>query len=405
MRYYYTAFSASLLLAIAMPAVADPVTDWMEFAAAVEDAARTPDAPFDVTAYGGGTRTALAIFEAADAVDRKYRSWLNVPVAAAGASASAAVAAAAHDVLWTSYPSQRATIDERYALAIAGLAIGRSRDDGIAAGKLAAAAALQAGGLNPSAKLTPYWPSTAPGVWVATTPTVLDPHYAAMKPWFLTSAAQFRPGPPVALGSPLWLKDVDEVRRMGGKSSTERSTSDTILARFWAPYDTAPALHAVAAQPGRTLVQNARFYAAEAMVGDDISIALVEAKLHYGFWRPITAIRIGGGNPQIKPDPMWEPLLKTPMHPEYPCGHCVVAAATAAVIDAEGPVPAGGLPFSNSKMPGFVVTVPTTADYVRQVSFSRICAGVHYRSTAEVSEVMARKIAAYALARFAPPLN
>ena len=49
-------------------------------------------------------------------------------------------------------------------------------------------------------------------------------------------------------------------------------------------------------------------------------------------------------------------------------------------------------------------TVATPADYVRQVSFSRICGGVHFRSTAEASEAMARRIAANALAKFALPL-
>ena len=55
-------------------------------------------------------------------------------------------------------------------------------------------------------------------------------------------------------------------------------------------------------------------------------------------------------------------------------------------------------------MPGVTVTVPTPADYVRQDSYSRICGGVHYRSTAEASEVMGRRIAQNTLAHFAPPL-
>lgn len=137
------------------------------------------------------------------------------------------------------------------------------------------------------------------------------------------------------------------------------------------------------------------------MASDDAGLGLGEAKLHYGFWRPVQAIRAGTGG--VAADPTWEPLLKTPLHPEYPCGHCVDAAITAAVIDAEG-APKSGLPFSNGKMPGVVVTVATTAEYVRQVSFSRICAGVHYRSSAEASEAMARKIAANAMAKFAAPL-
>ena len=243
-------------------------------------------------------------------------------------------------------------------------------------------------------------PPAAPGQGRATAPTVLDPHYAAMRPWLMSSASAFRPAPPVALDSDTWRKDVDEVRRMGGRTSAERSPAETVRARFWAPYDTAPALRAVAAQPGRSLVRNARFYAMSALALDDAALAMIEAKLHYGFWRPVQAIRAGSGGPA---DPLWEPLLKTPLHPEYPCGHCVIAAALATVIEAEG-APKTGLPFSNTAMPGVVVTVATPADYVAQVSFSRICGGVHFRSTAVASEAMARKIAANTLARFAVPL-
>ncbi len=224
-----------------------------------------------------------------------------------------------------------------------------------------------------------------------------------MKPWLMASATEFRPGPPVALDSPRWLKDLDETRRMGAKNSRERSAADTVLARFWAQAEPTAAIRAVASQPGRSLVRNARFYAMMALAGDDMGVALTSAKLHYGFWRPIAAIRAGGGNPAVTADPTWEPLLKTPLHPEYPCGHCAFAATVATVITAEG-APKSGLPFTNSKMPGVVVTIATPAEYVRQDSYSRIAGGVHFRSTAEVSEAMGHAIAANTLAKFAPPL-
>ena len=314
------------------------------------------------------------MFEAANSVDRRYVSFLHVAPATRGASGPVAVATAAHDVLLAALPAQKAMIEERFTLALAEERDGPGKDAGLAAGHAAAAAALQAGGLDPAASLAPFWPAGKAGQWLATTATVLDPHYAAMKPWFMATATAFRPGPPVALDSPRWLKDVDEVRRIGGKASPERSAADTVLAKFWVAADPTPALRAVAAQLGRSLVKNARFYAMYSFATDDMGIAVVEAKLHYAFWRPITAIRAGGGNPAIVADPLWEPLLKTPLHPEYPCGHCINAAVTAAIIDADG-APKSGLPFTSTKMPGVTVTVPTTADYVRQDSFSRIAGG------------------------------
>ena len=64
--------------------------------------------------------------------------------------------------------------------------------------------------------------------------------------------------------------------------------------------------------------------------------AVYEAKYHYQFWRPITAIRNGdiSGNPDTAPAPTWEPIDATPMHPEYPCAHCIVSTSVATVIEA-----------------------------------------------------------------------
>jgi len=70
---------------------------------------------------------------------------------------------------------------------------------------------------------------------------------------------------------------------------------------------------------------------------NDAEIAVLEAKYHYNFWRPITAIRNGdrNGNPATERDADWTPLIATPLHPEYPCAHCVIASTIAAVIRAE----------------------------------------------------------------------
>jgi len=390
--------------ATARPAHADQVTDWISIYDAINDTGGADEA-FNPAVEQASSKLALAMFEAANAVDHRYESWLKVPPVAT-ASGDAAVATAAHDVLVSTFPAQRAGFDDAYLLAMARIADGAARDAGIAAGHSAATAALAAGGVDPArANPVPYWPKQVAGVWQSTLPSYVTTDELSLKPWFMTAPSQFRPGPPPALGSARWLKDLEEVRRIGAKASTERSAEDTLRARFWAPYSTAPAIAAVANQPGRSLVRNARLYALVSMVMDDAALANADAKLHYNFWRPISAIRVGGGNPAFKADPRWEPLLRTPLHPEYTCGHCVAAASLAAVLKAEGAPPAGGYPFTNSRMPGLVVTVATPEEYVRQVSWSRVCAGVHYRFTAEVTEKMAAAVAANGLARFAPAIN
>ena len=55
-------------------------------------------------------------------------------------------------------------------------------------------------------------------------------------------------------------------------------------------------------------------------------------------------------------------------------------------------------------MPGIRITVPDMATYAREVSYSRILAGVHFRMTNEISDDLGRRLAEHAMARFAPPI-
>ena len=127
---------------------------------------------------------------------------------------------------------------------------------------------------------------------------------------------------------------------LGGKKSTVRTAEQTDIARFWTvvgPASWDPVLRAVAAAPGRTLLQNARLFALAEMAAADAYIAVFDAKYTYNLWRPITAIRNGdtyggGAMPRVSD---WEPLVDTPLHPEYPCAHCITSAAIAAVLEAE----------------------------------------------------------------------
>ena len=131
--------------------------------------------------------------------------------------------------------------------------------------------------------------------------------------------------------------------------------------------------------PGRTAVQNARLFALMAMADADSGLAVADAKLHYGFWRPITAIRNAAddGNPDTALDVAWEPLITTPNHPEYPCGHCIHAAAEAAVLTAEfGDRPPGGVRVTSERSGGAVQVVPSLAAGSRRSrtrAFGAVC--------------------------------
>ena len=55
-----------------------------------------------------------------------------------------------------------------------------------------------------------------PGFWISNTtpPTVAGGQLPGVTPWFLTSASQFRPGPPPAFGSAAFLAALGEIRHI-----------------------------------------------------------------------------------------------------------------------------------------------------------------------------------------------
>ncbi|MET1082422.1 MAG: vanadium-dependent haloperoxidase, partial [Burkholderiales bacterium] len=139
---------------------------------------------------------------------------------------------------------------------------------------------------------------------------------------------------------------------------------------------------------------NARLLALAAMAMDDALIAVFDAKYFYNFWRPVTAIRNTEGD---LGDPAWMPFIDTPMHPEYPCAHCIVSASLGAVLESEiGSGPSPKLSSSSSTAGGAVRTWNSVPDFWQEVAVARIYDGVHYRYSTEVGTAMGKKVGALA---------
>jgi len=406
MRKFLMTAVAAAILAAAQPAAADTVSDWWEFANKVAGPQGTRGGPDGERSV---SRVALAMFEAVNAIDRRYQSYLDTPAGDPAASQDAAAATAAYRVLLHHFPAKKIELEESYAIAMAAIPDASAREAGRLIGERAAAAAIPAGAVDPAAPQTPYRPRTTPGQWVATGLPSIEPYWAAVPPWARGNTAEaLRPPPPVALTSERWARDYEEVRRLGGKTSTERTALQTLSARYRQAGDLTPTLRLVADSPGRRPVQNARMFALYQMAGDDAAYAMAAAKAHYDFWRPITAIRNGAedGNPATQPDPAWTPLLGTPNFAEYPCGHCTYAAAIGEVMKAEtGPRPAQGVRVTTFAVPNAIVQVlPSWDQWVREVSDSRMYGGVHYRFSNEAGEEIGRAAARNVLATLMRPL-
>jgi hypothetical protein len=216
----------------------------------------------------------------------------------------------------------------------------------------------------------------------------------------MKSALQFRPGPPPALTSALWARDYNEIKIIGSATSAVRTPEQTEIASFWAT--SLPDIHirvvrSVAAAPAREVTRNARLYAAVAAAMNEAEIAVLEAKYHYQFWRPITAIRNGDqdNNPKTERDPDWTPLIATPLNPEYPCGNCIVATLVAALIRADfGNEPLPTLSTTSNTLPGVTRHWTRTEDITQEMSNARVYDGLHFRNSTEVGNRMGEQIAA-----------
>ena len=398
---------AAAMLAASSPAAADTVTDWWEVGNRYYLAAQGAPGPRLPDAERGLSRTALAMFEAVNAIDRRYQSYLGLPAADPNASQDAAAASAAFNVLLKHYPANKSPLEESYAMVMAQIPDGPTKESGRQIGERAAAAAVAANGIDPSVPQPPYRPRTRPGEWIHTSIPSLEPYWYALKPWAVP-ADGLMPPPPPALTSERYARDYEEVRRLGGRDSKERTPEQTLIARYRQGYDLSPMVRYVTDRPGRRQVDNARLLALYQMAFDDAVQAMILAKYRYDFWRPVTAIRNGDrdGNDATQPDPNWLPLLPNPNFQEYPCGHCAAVAVQAEVLKL-----ASGLPTDTPVRvavggnPNMVVqTVGGWDEIVGQVSDSRMLGGVHYRFSNEAAEEMGRQAARLALESILRPL-
>jgi hypothetical protein len=383
---------AVMTLVDAPGAHADVVTD--ANARAADVASRFPSTPIAVRMMA---IVQVSVFEAVNAVTGRYppqRAKLNP---APGASVEAAVVSATRTTLSKLMPAQQAVIDADYQAVLGSVPDGPAKTAGIAVGEQAATAIVALCADDGAVSPDVYRPHAAAGVYVPTVGPAV-PHWGQRRPWVLPRGDHFRPDPPPALTSETWARDYNEIKAVGSRISTQRTPEQTAMAKFWeatAPAVYWPVARSVASTPGRDVTDNARLLALAAMAMDDGLIAVFDAKYAYNLWRPVTAIRNGDldGNRATDRDPSWTPFIETPMHPEYPCAHCIVSGALGAVLEAEigsGPTPT--LSSASSTAGGAVRTWTSVGDFTKEVAQARIYDGVHYRFSTEIGSAMGKKI-------------
>jgi hypothetical protein len=394
-----------LTLFTAVPvAQADVVTDWNQTAIEVMKTANVAGNPW--------TRSMammhVAMSDAVNTVQGRYTRFIATGPAAPGASAEVAASAAARETLLQLYPAQKAKIDEAYAQSLKSVPEGAARNSGVALGEQVAAAVFADRSNDATNVPDTYRPVATPGVWIPTTPPIFA-QYAQAKPWGLKSADQLRPGPPPALSSALYARDFNETKELGAAKSAKRTPEQAEAVRFWTQSVLTPAWFQAAGQlaaaRGLGLADNARLFALLAMGLGNCFIIDWDAKFHYNYWRPVTAIRNGDmdGNDATERDAGWTPLNANPLHPEYPSQAGINVGAAVGVLHAvfgNGPASFTATDIFDPKLQRRFTSIAQMGEEQKAV---RVWGGIHFRNSLEVGEAMGRQIADHLLGNYLKP--
>ncbi len=249
--------------------------------------------------------------------------------------------------------------------------------------------------------------------WQPTPPAYMDgiePHWNKIRPFFLDSAAQYKPSPPPPFSMEKdsdFYKELQEVYDISNEITANGDDSEEVeIAKFWDcnPYVSVTRGHLMFATkkitPGAHWIgitkiasrkTNSNFddtlfaYTKTSMAIADAFISCWDEKYRSNLIRPETLI-----NAHI--DDSWKPILQTPPFPEYTSGHSVVSGAAGIVLtdifgenfdfidDTEVPY---GLPTRTFE------SFNKAAD---EAAISRMYGGIHYRAAVEVGVGQGRKI-------------
>ncbi len=425
---------------------------WNEIALDTTAIDHTPVSVGELRVFGeqfGPTRSSramavvhIAMFEAVNAVTRKYHSYTHLAGAPyRHASIDDAIAEASHDALVAMYPSQAPRLDALLQSDLETLGgTAAARQAGTSLGKAAAASIVNLrkndrSAIPEPAAGGPFTPIGGAGHWtpdpVSGLKLYLGAYWGKVTPFVLASSDQFRAPPPPALNSPAYTKVFEQAKTLGGDprlgTVTTRAHAETLEGIFWS-YDGTPSLCA----PPRLYNQVARAIVLQHRMNDvsdaarmlalintamaDAAISAWETKWYYQFWRPVTGIRSldQGGNHTVKPDANWYPLGAqatntrgpnfTPPFPAYVSGHATIGGALFQILRHYYP-DASPFEFTSDEWNGLnkdasgsirplkPVYFSSFTEAEKQNADSRIWLGVHWQMDADQGVIEGHEVA------------
>ena len=379
----------------------------------------------------------IAIHDALNAIDRRSRPYAFDVQGGSPISSDAAVAAAARGVLVAELnavptspeclAASLLTVEDAYTDALAGIAPGDAKTNGIELGEAAAEAivTLRTGDGSDTPLLDfDYVQGTAPGEYRFTPGFnfVFAPGWGNVRPFVLRRSSQFRASPPYNVRSSKYTHDFDEVKQLGGdgiSTPTIRTPEQTLIGLFWlesSPLQWNRIARAVAEARGLGVWESARLFGLLNMALADGYVGSWATKFHFKFWRPVTAIRLAAddGNPNTAGDETWTPLQVTYPMPDHDSAHSVQGGAAAEVLAQffgrdDIAFEACSLSVPVGARCGDAETVwrsySSFSQAANENATSRIYVGIHFRHASEEGAKHGRKIGKRAVNLFLRPAS
>ncbi len=315
----------------------------------------------------------IAVFDAVNAFDNRYRSFSSgVGRARAGASKDAAIAQAAFTTLSAMYPRQAARLQQLFSsdmstikgsatsiadgraigLAAANAILNARSTDGAGPAGTSAVVGFGAGGMTASGPLNifgeqvnggntdaPRWtPDPFPfqdGVVSGIRNVALGSNWGAVTPFVLRRGDQFRIPAYPAPGTLRNRQAFNDVFKNGSDPEVVPGSTNTaakqFIGNYWG-YDGAPLLGTPPRLYGQIVVEiansrglkdindYARLLALVHTAMGDSGIAAWDSKYFHNYWRPSTGVpgQANDGNPQTLSDPNWRPFGASVVNLEVP---------------------------------------------------------------------------------------
>jgi hypothetical protein len=375
-----------------------------------------------------------AVYDAVNAITPKHhRPYLLNRRFGNTASDDAAVATAAYLVLKNivetvpqsiTFPTRGAlltSLETQYNAAKNAIPDSPFKDMGIAAGTAAAEAMIDARKDDERFGPSQFVPNPNPGYWDSVAPngtTALDPTpwVGGVKPFLMQSSSQFRSAGPLALNSPAYAAEFNEVKALGGDgvvTPSARTATQTYIAKWWNSNPVASwndVARQLIARNHLDAADSSRLLAMQNLAAADAAINTWNDKYHFSFWRPFQAIRRAAddGNSATSPDLTWTPLLSAP-YPDHVSGHLGLDGSHTGVLrmffdDA----PAGGYQITSFFVnPGGPAarTFSSFNQALDEIVEARIWAGLHFRTADVQARQLGTNVANFAAANYFEPVG